>query len=347
MKIAILSLYSGHIPRGVENWADMVKKHLPHHRVDIFGADSVNLTFDWSQPTSVDTLARRFFIDYWSRLILLFTLRLLPPLVRGKYDLVIPTNGCWQSFLMRLAGWLFGFKVVIFAHSGIGWDDRVNLWTFPNTFVALSTPGAAWAKRVTPWVPIIHIPIGVDLNIFSPRGPVAKVSLQPPIILSAAAAFPSKQLELTIKAVATLPQVSLLLLSSGPQAPFLDALGQRLLADRYLRKSVSYSDMPKYYRAADLFTLCPWAHESYPVVYLEALACNLPVVASDDPIRQSTIGSAGLYVDPQNTSAYAATLKQALAIRWGNRPRQQAQNYSWSKIAIRYDRLFRSLVHGK
>ena len=138
MKIAILSAYSGKYQRGVENWAEHLKENLPQHQVDIISAINKPTRCNWLVPVSSNTIIKRIFIDYWSRYILRFTLKTMPKIISGKYDIVIPTNGGWQSLIVRLTGLLAGYKTVIFSHSGIGWDDRFNLMIFPDAFVALS-----------------------------------------------------------------------------------------------------------------------------------------------------------------------------------------------------------------
>jgi len=70
------------------------------------------------------------------------------------------------------------------------------------------------------------------------------------------------------------------------------------------------------------------------------MACGLPVVATDDPIRREIVEEAGLFVDPDDTEKYAQTLQQALAIKWGNKPLQQASKFAWSNIAAAYEKIF-------
>ncbi len=97
------------------------------------------------------------------------------------------------------------------------------------------------------------------------------------------------------------------------------------------------------YRSADLFTFSTVPWESFGIVLVEAMASGLPVVATDDPIRREIVGDAGLFVDPIDTDAYAAAIQKALDTDWGNKPRLQAEKFSWDKIAKQYETLFNSL----
>ena len=164
MKIAILSFYCGYLERGAENWTLQFASRLSKsHEVCVFqngpsGVSkeykvvSTNISINWKKKDSPGILTRRLFIDYKSRLIALFSLKVIPVLFKGKYDLLIPINGGWQPAFMRLLTWLQRKKMIIVGHAGIGWDDANNLWTFPDCFVALSTQVKNWAKKINPFV---------------------------------------------------------------------------------------------------------------------------------------------------------------------------------------------------
>ncbi len=49
--------------------------------------------------------------------------------------MVIPVNGGWMPAILRIVTWLYGGKLVISGQSGIGWDDRNNLWCFPDVLL--------------------------------------------------------------------------------------------------------------------------------------------------------------------------------------------------------------------
>ena len=358
MKIAILSFYSGHSKRGVETFVEDFSKRLSgKYKVIIYQTgktatekritEKINMAINWNKKSFSTGFFRYLYLDYFSRKIFKFTIEALKQAKKMNPDIIIPVNGGWQTLLCRLFCWLYGKKMVIAGHAGFGWDDRFNLYCYPDAFVALSGKSAKWAKKVCPIAKIAEIPHGVDLHQFTPVGKKINLNLQKPIILSVSALQDYKRIDKTIKAVAGLEKGSLLLIGTGDkqQQKKIDLLGNNLLGNkRYLRIQVNHRDIPKYYRSADLFTLVSGPSEAFGLVYLEALAGNLPVVATDDELRHEIVGQAGLFVkEPIETEKYTDALQKTLDKKWGNIPRKQAEKFSWDKAAEKYEKLFESL----
>ena len=357
MKIAILSFYSGQVERGVESFTHELAKRLAKNhsvyvfqngskkRTDKYRTISSGLKVDWNKQYSNIRLARVLFLDYWSVRVAFFTLKILNLLAKENFDIIIPTNGGWQVGLIRILTWIKRKKMLIVGLAGNGWDDINNLWSFPDTFVAMSERSKKWARKVNPlFLKVIVIPAGADLKLFNPSGKKARINLKPPIILAVGAAQKGKRLELAIKAVSKLKKTSLLILGAGHNKERIDKFGKKLLGNRFKFSSISYEEMPKYYRAANIFTLPSWSYEAFGIVYLEAMASGIPVVATDDELRREIVGDAGILVDPTDLDSYANALKKALSMDWGNKPRIQAEKFDWDKIAKKYEKLFENLI---
>lgn len=334
MKIAFLNITQGLVNRGAETFVKEVAERLVRNgEVKIISGTKIPLnrwSFFW-----------RLFIDPNGISVLLFTLKNLPLIWREKFDVVVPLNGGWQPFLVRLATWLYGGKMVISGQSGIGWDDFVNLWSFPDCFVAISSYAKERSKKINPFLTIKYIPNGVDLKKFGPTGEKLKVGLKKPVILFVGALEPGKRVIYTIRAVHKVAEANLLIVGDGVLKKKVEKLCQKLLPGRFEIKKFSHNEMPKVYRAADLFTLVSKPYHSFEIALVEAMATNLPVVANEDPIRKEIVGESGILVNPKNVEEYAASLKKALSLDWGTKPRKQAGKFSWDKIAGQYEKLFR------
>jgi len=357
MKIAFLSFYSGTVNRGAESFVDgLAEKLSSKHEVVVFQeGESIGnqagyktkrilMQMNWAKEDMTGTIWRRFFIDYWSIKIAIFTLKVLPSIIRQKYDVVIAINGGWQPAFLRLATWIYGGKLVITGQSGMGWDDRNNLWCFPDYFIALSRKAQKWARKAMPLVPSEYIPNGVDLKKFTPNGESFASGLKKPIILCVGALVEQKRIDLVIQAVAKLKGVSLLVVGDGELKEKLTEMGKKLLGSRFHLIKISFEDMPEVYRCADVFSLVPESSEAFGVVFVEALAANLPVVTIDDEQRKEIIGEAGFFVKPANTGQYAKALREAIDYDWEDKPRKQAEKFDWDGTTERYEKLFKKLI---
>lgn len=231
-----------------------------------------------------------------------------------NFDVIIPTNGRFQVLIARL----FCKKVIVFGHSGPGADDKWNLWCSPNVFVAFSNPQAVWVNKFKlPWTKVVIIPHAVDTKIFVPMFTKKIVD-----VLCVAANNPNKRVKLVRLAVKNL----------------------RVAGTGQLDQ-VPFKKMPQVYNQARVFCFVPQPWEAFGLVFLEAMACNLPIVTIDDPIRKEIVGNAGILVkNPENISELSAAVEEALKSDWGNKPRQQAEKFSWAKTTPRYVSLFQSLV---
>jgi glycosyltransferase involved in cell wall biosynthesis len=220
--------------------------------------------------------------------------------------------------------------------------------SFPNIYIGLSDKTTKWAKHFNPLVKCFYIPNGVDLEKFTFKGSPLKVLLKKPIVLAVGAFTEQKRMDLAIKAVAKLKDVSLLMVGSGGDLKGdLENLGNEFLGSKFQILSVPFEKMPEVYRAADVFTLPSESSEAFGNVLIEAMASGLPVVATNDPIREEIVGDAGILVDPTNIDEYALNLQKALDTNWGNRPRDQAEKFSWEVVAKKYEELFKTLLNQK
>ncbi|MBI2600881.1 glycosyltransferase family 4 protein [Candidatus Daviesbacteria bacterium] len=325
MKIAILSRYQKVYSRGAENFVYELSSRLKKsHDVDILsGKDADNLAL----------------------------------IISNKYDLVIPINGRSQSLKVSLGRLIGGkYKIIITGQSGIGKDDIWNIVVGkPDVFVALTKKAKKWAEAFAWGSKVVCIPNGVDLQKFNPSGNKhsfssnkRKLNLpEGPIVLSVGALEWYKNHQQVIKAVSIMKDVSLVIVGEGPQRQELEQMGNEMLGSRFMILKASYKDMPSVYRSADVFTLPSWDREAFGLVYLEAMASNLPIVAPDDETRREIIEDAGVFVNIDDSENYAEGLRKALNANWQDKPLKQAKKYDWDKITQEYNDLILSLSNLK
>ncbi len=335
--------------------AELARRLSPQFSVEVITPKDVSLTIDPYQGNE-NYLCRRLYLDKTSLQIGKATKLILRKLSHYPPDIIYPVNNGWQSVLSKLFCLRHQTKLVLAGHSGPGWDDRVNLWLNPNAFIVFSKTQAEWAKRINHQTKIAIIPHGINLTQFKPIKNKLSFKLQTPIFVTVSALTQkgragetNKNILATIKAVARLPRGSLLLLGGGSDAARIDKLAESLLpVNRYHRLSVSHNIIQKYYQMADAFTLASSTSEAFGISFLEALACNLPVITLDDNLRHEIIGPAGVFIkDINDVGEYSRGLKRAVETNWGNIPRRQAEPYSWEKTAQMHINLFKELIIRK
>jgi glycosyltransferase involved in cell wall biosynthesis len=312
-RVAFLSRYQNKVNRGVETFVLELAKRISHKfELEIFEGEES------------DSLEK---------------------ILKGNFDIVMPLNGGMQSLKVSLARINSHYKLVIGGHSGIGRDDLWNIALCkPDVFIALTEAEYLWAKKWSWGSKVIKIPNGIDLEKFKPNGEKYKIDLPSPIILSVGALEWYKYHERVINAVSLMKEGSLLIVGDGSQKDTLEKLGeQKLSKGRFKIIKAPYQELPKIYRSADVFTLPSWNREAFGIVYLEAMATNLPVVAPDDLSRREIVGDGGVLVDVTDFNQYSKVLESVIKTNFGNKPRTQAEKFSWEKVAHQYEECFNEL----
>src|SRR6185437_12034339 len=180
--------------------------------------------------------------------------------------------------------------------------------------------------RVVPW--------GVDTDLFSPEGPLAK----------------RKPLEALLRALTRVPGAELLIVGGPAEADlasddnyvklakFAAKLG---VADRVIfTGAVGYATLPPLLRSADL-VISTCQYEPSGTSSLQAMACGTPVIAPPVGGHMDAVvdGTTGIIVPPDRPAVLAQRIRQLLAhpmlieaygVAAADRVRSR---YSWDRIA--------------
>ncbi len=205
------------------------------------------------------------------------------------------------------------------------------------------------------------VPCGVDLERFTPHGPVEERRSNRIRIVTLSRLVPRKGIADVVEALVAVPGAELVIAGGGesadlladPEAQRLSALARDLgVADRvYLRGRVERAEVPALLRSADVVACTPW-YEPFGIVPLEAMACGVPVVVSSVGGLVDTVvdGVTGLHVPPQSPVRLAHALQSLAAdaerrVTLGKLGVERVRaRYSWSRIAAETLDVYRGLA---
>lgn len=110
---------------------------------------------------------------------------------------------------------------------------------------------------------------------------------------------------------------------------------------------VADNDLPLYYNAADMFVLPSKSGEGLPLVALEAMACGLPVIATNvGGINEIMVKNFGKLVPPNNPVALANAIIEFTDIN--NKPDELRaiieDKYSWDKNVTQLVEIYEELI---
>ena len=220
-----------------------------------------------------------------------------------------------------------------------------------------------WAAANLPAVlgrAVERLPKGVDAERFRPDGSSLRDALRlagKRVVVTVARLVPIKNVMLLVEATAMLrerqPDTHLVIVGDGPEAGALKQRAAALdLSDAVtFAGSVPHADTPPFYRAADVFALSS-DFDNSPNVVLEAMACGLPIVATDvGGVRDFvTEPAGGAVVAFRDAPALAAALERYLANPDAarsagayNRTRAVTE-FSWRKSALRLLDVYQRLL---
>ena len=262
-------------------------------------------------------------------------------LLNNPADLLLPQNG-YSGLLMANCVRAIRQTPILFTEHNSCLERQKSIERHlslkPDRLIALNPVIARHIYRLAPQQTIDTIPFGIDPTEFTPEGKAIATGLAQPNIIAVANLdrHSNQRVELTIEAVARLPQASLLICGEGTERDYFQALGNRLLGKRFQIRSFAYAQMPQVYRSANVFTSAA-VREPCWLKYIEAMACGLPVVTTDNAVHRYFIGSAGITCDVTNTDLYAKSLQLAIENQWyQEQPRQNALRFSWQGITLLY-----------
>lgn len=225
------------------------------------------------------------------------------------------------------------------------------------TFVSRYTR-SRFAAAFGPMAALEHLPSGVDTDTYRPD-PVAREEIRKrhglgdrPVIVCVSRLVPRKGQDVLIRALPEIqkrvPDAALLIVGGGPYRKTLESMAGK---DVVITGSVPWEELPAHYAAGDVFAMpCRTRGrgldvEGLGIVYLEASATGLPVVAGRSGGAPETVrdGITGNVVDGRDVTQVADTLATLLedperATKMGRAGREWVgEQWRWDQLARRLE----------
>jgi glycosyltransferase involved in cell wall biosynthesis len=147
------------------------------------------------------------------------------------------------------------------------------------------------------------------------------------------------------------PRIVFLVVGKGPDSDSVKLKIHELGIERnfLLAGFVSDENLPFYYNTADLFVLPSKSGEGLPLVALEAMACALPVVATDvGGIREVLMDDYGKLVPPNQPGLLAQAILDFAAVDFSQRKIElramMEEKFSWDANVERLVEIYEELI---
>lgn len=224
--------------------------------------------------------------------------RLWRIIAREKIDIVHAHDYKTDVFALILRPFL-RFKLVSTAHGWITTSPKLHVYVMLDKLALrycekvmcvssdIRNKLLRWGVRAER---LIYLPNGVDTDHFSRKAPVAslrnelKINAVQPLIGAIGRLSEEKDLGAFLRVaqqvLRTIPTARFVLVGEGPHRPFLEQLARELGLDGRVLFLGQRNDILNVYTSLDLLLLTS-STEGFPNVVLEAMAMELPVVATD------------------------------------------------------------------
>ena len=236
---------------------------------------------------------------------LIFSLKLLNPLMKENYDVVdcqgFPFFSCFTAKIHSVVG---KSKLIITLHEVWGdyWYTYLGkpgifgvvveraMLSLTDNIITVSSKTKMDLKKIKKSENSVIIPNGIDFNHITE----IKASNEKSDVIFAGRLIKEKNVDILINSISRIkekfPDIRCLIIGDGPERKKLEELTVGLqLTENVIFKGFmeNYDDLIGYMKSSKVFVL-PSIREGFGIVVIEANACGLPVVVVDHEMNAAT-----------------------------------------------------------
>jgi colanic acid/amylovoran biosynthesis glycosyltransferase len=264
------------------------------------------------------------------RLVAQYTCYFAEAVVAGDYferQRVTNIHTHFSSTVLLILARIFPVSYSLTAHgpgeffdvAGFHLAQKVSGATFVATIGQYGMSQVMNASDPTHWHKVVALPLGIDPDAFPPKQSRARAAGEPFRLISVGRLSAQKGFPILIEAVRLLRErgrsVELTLVGEGPERATLERLIAHHGLGNYLHLAgaCNHDRVADYYQMGDAFVLSSFM-EGVPVVLMEAMAMELPCVATQITGIPELIeaGVDGLLVPPASAGAIADAVESLI-----------------------------------
>ena len=152
------------------------------------------------------------------------------------------------------------------------------------------------------------------------------------------------------KILEDIKNVKFLIIGRGEQYTEMIERVKSLNIEDFVLVKKRVKDIVAYYSAADVFVM-PSLHERFGLVYVEAMACGLPVIAVNGHVVPEITGGVGLLFEPKNSDDLAEKIielinNRKLQKKLKIKSLKRSKKFTWSEAARKYYDIYHMVLRS-
>jgi len=275
-----------------------------------------------------------------------YACNLLPKLIKNPCDIYITCNSPFVFLTLKVLREIFNkrFKLYYYTQNGIWPTEKINEGKLFFTDKILCT-NAIYFDKLKSKYDCILTPNGFNQEAWKSFRKQKSKNNKIKKILCVAALVKEKKIDIVIKAVSRLKDCKLFVVGEGPEFTTLKKLAQKLAPKKVIfAGGLPHNKVIDYYQNADLFVNIK-EDEPFGIVFLEAMASGIPIIADNNKISRWILGKNGIFIRTDSGNELASCIKKTfrlkdLSARSEALRKRAYEEFTWEKTINKiYDNL--------